>query len=206
MARRTNRPITFPSWAQTVGAMAEHDCKVRVNCDLCAVFGDVDIPALLQRVGPDYSLIDRRCRCRLTPDCQGWNRFLYYHAVFRPLWTDEAIERWWVKRLGGVTGISATGAICRKCKLVAAGGAGIPSTAKLRSCTGVGEARGSTGPRPRSAFLLPLPRHSRLCRRSASAGSSAYATRRMPYPLECWQIITPRPVDKEKACFRAESG
>jgi hypothetical protein len=88
----------FPLWVRSVGAMIDHDAEVRVLCTGCKVFVDVNLPGLAERVGRDYSLIDRRCRCRLTPGCRGWNRFYYRQAVFRPLWSDATGSRWLLER------------------------------------------------------------------------------------------------------------
>lgn len=74
--------------------MAASDAKISVSCDRCNAYRDVDIPALLAKVGPNYSLINRRCRCKLTPGCNGWNRFRYLHGVMRRLWDDNASDRW----------------------------------------------------------------------------------------------------------------
>jgi len=45
--------------------------------------------------GRDYSLIDRRSRHRGR--CNGWWRFHYKAAFFRPLWHQEMILRWMVR-------------------------------------------------------------------------------------------------------------
>lgn len=87
-------PSQFPLWTRTLGDMIEGNCKVRVLCDRCPKWHDVDVPALAELVGLEYSLIDRRCRCKLSPGCGGWNRFYYQNCVFRPLWTDERVRQW----------------------------------------------------------------------------------------------------------------
>lgn len=92
--RRGPKLWLWPSWVETVGAMAAADAMVSVSCDGCRQVRDVDIPALLAKVGPDYSLINRRCRCRITPGCMGWNRFRYVHGVSRRLWDDVTADRW----------------------------------------------------------------------------------------------------------------
>lgn len=82
----------IPSWAKTLGAMIDGETQVRVRCSGCAevkLFTMADLEALAAKVGRDYSLVDRRCRCRLTPGCRGWNRLYYLHGVFRPL-----VDRW----------------------------------------------------------------------------------------------------------------
>ena len=73
---------------------AEPFCHVRVICNGCRECRDVDLQALAAKVGPEYSLIDRRCRCRITPGCVGWNRFMYLFGVYRHLWSYERDEIW----------------------------------------------------------------------------------------------------------------
>jgi hypothetical protein len=88
---------TIPLWARTIGASLEANAPIRVLCTKCKNWRELgrdDLAALVERVGPDYSLIGRRCRCRLSSRCNGWNRFYYQSAVFRPLWTDEDVRRW----------------------------------------------------------------------------------------------------------------
>ncbi len=89
----------FPLWARTLGAMIDEGCKVRAICDRCHEWKDVDITALAARVGPEYSLINRRCPCRLRQGCAGWNRFYILLAVYRPLWTDERSKQWTLEDL-----------------------------------------------------------------------------------------------------------
>lgn len=60
--------------------------KVRVLCDRCKAVNDIDLSELRDRVGGEYSLINRQCKCRMTPGCEGWNRFYVKQGVFRPLW------------------------------------------------------------------------------------------------------------------------
>ena len=85
----------IPRWAQTVGAMVEHGTKVTVSCSKCRAWQEIDPRKILAAKGPDYSLVNRRCRCRLTPSCPGWNRFHYQHGVMRPLWRDEDVLLRW---------------------------------------------------------------------------------------------------------------
>jgi ferredoxin len=91
------KPEDFPIWVQTLGHMVAYDAQVRVHCDTCRQWCPVDLLELLRKVQrPEYSLIDRRCRCRLTAGCSGWNRFSYCLGVYRPLWTNAAAERWMI--------------------------------------------------------------------------------------------------------------
>lgn len=82
-------PSEFPTWARTLGTMIAGNCRVRVGCTRCGRWDDVDVVALAAKAGLEYSLIDRRCRCRLTPGCKGWNSFSYLLGVYRPLTRPE---------------------------------------------------------------------------------------------------------------------
>lgn len=88
-------PSEFPTWAQTLGAMADHGTEVRAICESQCGFAQIDVGKLAARVGRDYSLIGRRCRCRITPGCTAWNRFYYLLGVYRPLWREADVLRWW---------------------------------------------------------------------------------------------------------------
>lgn len=62
--------------------------EIQTWCDKCRAFHrftEGEIVALAERVGYDFSLVNRRCRCRLTPGCDGWNRFDYLAGVYRPM-------------------------------------------------------------------------------------------------------------------------
>jgi hypothetical protein len=83
------------TWLRTLGAMVERGAEIRVWCDTCDVCRHLDLPAFMAVTGPDYSLINRRCRCRMTTGCHGWNRFFYRQAVYRPLWNEATKWRWW---------------------------------------------------------------------------------------------------------------
>lgn len=93
-------PAIMPAWVQTLGAMldqGEGRVLVRASCTYCKGSRDIDIAALAAKVGRDYSLVNRRCRCRILPGCPGWNRF--YYAMGRNTWTrhlfDEATATRW---------------------------------------------------------------------------------------------------------------
>lgn len=75
-----------PAWTHTLGDMIDDYHGVQVTCDRCRYSRKLkvdDIAALAEKVGRDYSLWNRRCKCRLTPGCQGWNSFHYMHGVYR---------------------------------------------------------------------------------------------------------------------------
>lgn len=93
-------PAGFPAWTHTVRSMkATRDEKpdhfaVKVSCDTCKEGRDVDLGAIIASKGPHFSLVNRRARCKLTPNCRGWNRFFYQGGVMRPLWDDEQVRIW----------------------------------------------------------------------------------------------------------------
>lgn len=78
--------------------MLDHGTQIRVGCTKCDKVHDLDIAALAEKVGRDYSLINRRCRCRITPGCRGWNRFHYFYLVYRPLWEERMVLKWMERR------------------------------------------------------------------------------------------------------------
>jgi len=80
----------------TVHEMAQCGHRVTTSCQTCRAYREIDLVELATRVGPQYSLVNRRCRCRLTKGCQGWNRFFVLLGVVRPLWDDATAMRWMV--------------------------------------------------------------------------------------------------------------
>ncbi len=71
--------------------------KSFARCTGCSAYREIDLPALMAKVGPDYSLWNRRCRCRMTKGCKGWNRF-----AVGPGWHtkdyDERTEMRWMEQ------------------------------------------------------------------------------------------------------------
>lgn len=83
----------LPAWTATLDTAIAAGGQIRLWCSSCRQNRDVDLVALRDRVGGSYSLRNRRCRCRLTPGCPGWNEFDYLNGVFRPLREIEVVER-----------------------------------------------------------------------------------------------------------------
>ncbi|MAY77794.1 hypothetical protein AAG594_02865 [Citromicrobium bathyomarinum] len=78
-----NRP---PSTA-SVALMIQHGVRVRAWCDTCqGEYREVDLAQVIAAKGPDFDLWGKSTRCRLTPGCEGRNRF-YHNArgYFCPL-------------------------------------------------------------------------------------------------------------------------
>lgn len=87
----------IPTWALTLGAIIDNSTSIQTVCTGCHQyrrFSAEEIVALAEKVGRDYSLVDRRCRCKLTPGCTGWNRFEYLHGIYRRLGTEAGRARW----------------------------------------------------------------------------------------------------------------
>lgn len=85
------------TWLQNLGAIVDHNTRIQVTCTRCRVvhnFTREELVQLAERVGRSYSLINRRCPCRLTPGCSGWNTFYYLLGVYRPLSVPER-RIWW---------------------------------------------------------------------------------------------------------------
>jgi hypothetical protein len=92
--KRRTAPGCFPTWVLTLDSAVQEGGLIRAGCSTCGQWKDVDLEALRKVKGGSYSLVNRRTRCRMTPDCTGWARFHYEHGVMRPLWDDGAAERW----------------------------------------------------------------------------------------------------------------
>lgn len=89
-------PIRF-SWLANLGAMIDERSAIQVSCTKCGIyhrFTTEELAALADKVGRNFSLWNRRCRCRLTPNCLGWNRFNYLLGVYRPLWDQAGTHHW----------------------------------------------------------------------------------------------------------------
>lgn len=99
MGMRKGEGIT-PSWVMTLGAiadtLAEHPHYfIRVHCRKCREHRDLDIPALIEKVGRDYTLLNKRTRCRITPGCRGWNVFFYSTGTWtHNMFTEKQSLKW----------------------------------------------------------------------------------------------------------------
>ncbi|NIJ07260.1 hypothetical protein FHS31_000856 [Sphingomonas vulcanisoli] len=60
---------------RTLGQMVDNGFTAFARCRGCGKVKQIDLDALIAKVGRDYSLWNRRCRCRLTEGCSGWNIF-----------------------------------------------------------------------------------------------------------------------------------
>jgi hypothetical protein len=93
----------FPAWTHTLDSMIEQvsdGFQVKASCTVCGGWRRLDrvaLERLREKVGGGFSLVNKRCACRLRPGCPGKNRFHYQSGVMRPLWDDHALA-WWMGR------------------------------------------------------------------------------------------------------------
>lgn len=93
----------IPQWAEAIGAMLDSRCCIVAACTKCGVHRDVDLAKLIAAKGRSYSLVNRRCPCRITPGCKGWNRFHYSASEstpLRPLWVEREVYPRWYDMMG----------------------------------------------------------------------------------------------------------
>ena len=73
MGNRGRRDI---GWAPTLGKMLEQGVKAFACCSRCGRQQPIDIAALIEKVGPDFCLHNRRNKpCKLKPGCKGYTYF-----------------------------------------------------------------------------------------------------------------------------------
>lgn len=70
--------VNHPPSTETVGLLIEHGVRVRVTCTVCRTnWREVDLEKVARVKGRDFSLWNKRTRCRLTPGCEGLNEFMH---------------------------------------------------------------------------------------------------------------------------------
>ena len=74
--------------------MIEHGFTAFGRCTTCGKEKAVDLPALAAKMGGEYSLWNRRCRCRLTEGCRGWVRFYVGPGWPTPAFDESTGWRW----------------------------------------------------------------------------------------------------------------
>lgn len=79
----------------TLADMLRSGVGAKVECNACQCERVINIEMLIAKVGPAYSLFNRRCRCKLLPGCEGWNYFLHDRSgVWLPFRDAETANRW----------------------------------------------------------------------------------------------------------------
>lgn len=84
----------MPTWVRTVHDMRKGNVLVRWSCRVCDNFGDVDLERIETVKGADFSLVNKRPRCK-QPGCSGHVLFLYSPGKSTPmrplLWDDDEL-------------------------------------------------------------------------------------------------------------------
>lgn len=90
------KPNWNAHWAPTIGEMRDQGIKAYAECSNCGCQKLIDLDALIEKVGPDFCLKNRRNRpCKLKPGCQGYNYFCHDRgAVIMPFRDQETSIRW----------------------------------------------------------------------------------------------------------------
>ncbi len=70
------------------------------SCDTCRASAYIDLPKLAESLGPDFSLIDKLCRCR-EPKCDGIVRF--FSAPGQGCWSYWMVSDEGRRRYAGLT-------------------------------------------------------------------------------------------------------
>ncbi len=89
-------PRLWPEWTRSVAAMWEAHAFVRFACPACMKLYDVDLEALILLKGRQWSLIDRRGKCKWV-GCRRRGPFVAApgrDAHYTLLSTTETLPRW----------------------------------------------------------------------------------------------------------------
>lgn len=74
------------------------ELRIWAVCETCGQRREIDLQKLNERMPWGYTLINRRCRCKLTAGCEGWNVFEYRDGGEKcpvlPLYDLKAQARW----------------------------------------------------------------------------------------------------------------
>lgn len=82
-------------YTPTLGDMLRNGVRAKVECNRCQCERHINLEMLIAKVGPDYSLYNRRCRCKMMPNCLGHNYFLHNRSgVWLPFRDAETADRW----------------------------------------------------------------------------------------------------------------
>lgn len=95
-------PSIIPSWTRSIATMLEVTDQpghnVEAWCDRCRICRHLkrrELERIAKAKGPDYSLFNRRTRCRMTEGCTGWVTFRYQRGCWAYALYDEQTEMRW---------------------------------------------------------------------------------------------------------------
>ena len=87
----------IPNWAWRIGALAaQPGAELRFACEACRTVFDVDLGTILAARGPDFRLVNRRPRCKVSC-CRGRGFFLVAESrdhLLMPLLTMDPFVHW----------------------------------------------------------------------------------------------------------------
>ncbi len=87
----------------TLADMVRIGVKAYAACNYCQRQQAIDLPALIARVGPDFSLFNRRNKpCKLTAGCFGYTYFATdrWGGIITPFRDDAHGHRWMLEAIG----------------------------------------------------------------------------------------------------------
>lgn len=87
----------------TIGKMLEIGTKAYAACNYCHRQQPIDLAALIEKVGPDFSLFNRRNKpCKLTKGCFGYTYFATdkWGGIITPFRDDATGHRWMLEAIG----------------------------------------------------------------------------------------------------------
>lgn len=96
------KPNWNAHWAPTIGEMHERGLKAYVSCSICKAQKEIDLAALIEKVGPDLCLKNRRNKpCKMKSGCLGYNYFCHNRSgVILPFRDQATSDRWMLEAIG----------------------------------------------------------------------------------------------------------
>lgn len=87
----------------TIGKMLEIGTKAYACCPVCKGQKLIDLAALIEKVGPDFRLFNRRNKpCKLNEECFGFNYFATdrWGGIITPFRDEATGHRWTIEAIG----------------------------------------------------------------------------------------------------------
>lgn len=96
------KPNWNAHWAPTIGEMHRRGISAFATCNYCKRQTKIDLPALIEKVGPDFCLFNRRQKpCKLKEGCHGYTYFAHDRStVIVPFRDDATGQRWILETIG----------------------------------------------------------------------------------------------------------
>lgn len=87
----------------TLADMVRIGIKAYATCNYCKAQRLIDLPALIEKVGPDFRLFNRRNKpCKLTAGCFGYTYFATdrWGGIVTPFRDNARGQRWMLEAIG----------------------------------------------------------------------------------------------------------